>query len=162
MRTARCSIYASSASRVTIGAPGKGQTSPSNSNPLRRSSAPARRYQAGSRASVFRDDGRRYLAPAEAIIDAEFHGLDPLLHVHKTGTVGDGIEQAHLPGAEIVVIELDLGRPIVPKRPFDTDSRGPAGARLGAGRIAAGTVGAGPIVEKHQVIDAVLVVRPRD
>src|SRR6266852_2959993 len=119
MRMPRCWICASSASRVTIGAPGKRQTFPSNRNPLRRSSAPARRYQAGSRGSVFRDDRCRRLAPPEAIIDAEFHRLDSLLRVDKTGTVGDGIEQAHLPGAEIVVIELDLGRPIVPKRPFD-------------------------------------------
>src|SRR5712692_10847838 len=129
IRMARCWICASSASRVTIGAPGKRQTSPSNSNPFRRRNAPARRYRAGSRGSVFRDDGRRNLAPPEAIIDAEFHRLDPLLHVDKTGTVGDRIEQAHPPGAEIVVVEFDFGRPVGPERPLDPDPRGPAGAR---------------------------------
>src|ERR1700687_821220 len=98
MRMARCSICASLAFRETRGAPGKGQTSPSNSNPLGRSSAPARRYQAGGRGSVFRDDGCRRLAPPEAIIDAEFHRLDPLLHVDRTCNVADRIEQGYAPG----------------------------------------------------------------
>jgi len=86
--------------------------------------------------SIPRHHRRRRLAEIEAVIDPEFDRVDLLVDVggHRT-EIAQQIDEGHAVLAEIVEIVFDLGRPIVPERPFDAGARGPADPGLLAGEV---------------------------
>src|SRR6266702_243558 len=86
--------------------------------------------------SIPRDHRRRRLTEIEAVIDAEFDRVDLLVDVGGGGIeIAQRIDERHAVLAEIVEIVFDLGRPIVPERPFDAGARGPADPGLPAGEV---------------------------
>ncbi len=62
--------------------------------------------------------------------------VDLLVDVGGGGIeIAQRIDERHAVLAEIVEIVFDLGRPIVPERPFDAGARGPADPGLPAGEV---------------------------
>ncbi len=62
--------------------------------------------------------------------------MDLLIDVGGGGIeIAQRIDERHPVLAEIVEIVFDLGRPIVPERPFDAGARGPADPGLLAGEV---------------------------